>query len=53
MSRLLRFMEEFYGAGEAQGMRFSSETWETGLAYMEAERAPREVLAVAEDIRNR
>ncbi|MDE0615573.1 MAG: ATP-binding protein [bacterium] len=53
VSRLLRFMEEFYGAGEAQGMRFSSETWETGLAYMEAERAPREVLAVAEDIRQR
>lgn len=53
VKRLLRFMEEFYGAGEAEGMRFSSETWETGLAFMEAERAPREVLEVAADIRNR
>lgn len=53
VGRLLRFMEEFYGAGEAEGMRFSSATWETGLAYMEAERAPREVLAVAADIRQR
>ena len=53
VSRLLRFMEEFYGAGKAEDMRFSSETWETGLAYLKAERAPREVLAVAEDVRKR
>lgn len=53
VSRLLRFMEEFYGAGEAEGIRLSAENWEAGLAFMEAERAPREVLVVAADIRNR
>ncbi len=51
--RLLRFMEEFYGSGEEGEMRLSSEAWETGLAFLEADRAPREVLAIADDIRNR
>ena len=51
--RLLRFMEEFYGSGEEGGMRMSSEAWETGLAFLEADRAPREVLTVAGDIRLR
>ena len=51
--RLLRFMEEFYGSGEEGEMRLSSEAWETGLAFLEVDRAPREVLAVAGDIRNR
>ena len=49
--RLLRFMEEFYGAGEARASRLSSATWETGLALLEAERGPREALAVVGDIR--
>ena len=53
VGRLLRFMEEFYGAGEAAGKRLSAENWEAGLTFMEAERAPREVLVVAADIRNR
>ena len=47
--RLLRFMDEFHGVGEADRLRLSSQAWETGLALLEAERAPRELPAAAGD----